>query len=117
MTGTPNFLRFAESVLTLREQRENLIAANVANANTPGYKAKDINFSADLSAAMDGNQGAASPKFLQNFPVGLDGNDVSVTAEKIESIDNVGAMGAEATFLHQATTDLITALRPNPNGI
>lgn len=115
---TPSFLQFAQSDLALREQRQSLIAANIVNSTTPGYKAVDISFRQDLAAALNGSgtdQGTI--KYLKDFPVGLDGNDVSMTAEKLESMHNVGAMTAEVTYLHQATTDMITALRPNPSGI
>lgn len=94
-----------------------MIAANIANANTPGYKAKDISFQDDLANALQGGSNSGRVQFLQDFPVGLDGNDVSLTAEKLESIKNTGAINKEVTFLHQSTTDLITALRPNPSGI
>jgi flagellar basal-body rod protein FlgB len=115
MTLTAPFLDFANATLGLREQRESLIANNIANADTPGYKAVDIAFSADLQAALAGGSGVGEVKFVQSS-VGVDGNDVSLTAEKLESLKNVGAMTAETTFLHQATTDLITAMHPNPNG-
>jgi flagellar basal-body rod protein FlgB len=117
MTVGPSFLDFAQATLDLRSQRESLIAANIANADTPGYKAVDVDFSRDLQAALGGGPQAGKAMFLRTFPVGLDGNDVSPTAEKAESLANMQAMTAESTFLHQSATDLITALRPNPNGI
>ncbi len=116
--SVPAFLSFANADLTLRAQRQSLVAANIANADTPGYLAKDIQFGKALAQAIKtGNVSATNPGYLKDFPVGLDGNDVSLTAEKLESMHNNGAMRSEVTYLHQATTDLITALRPNPNGI
>jgi flagellar basal-body rod protein FlgB len=112
-----SFLAFAQNNLSLREQRQSLVASNIANVDTPGYKAEDIDFKQSLATAMTGGAAAGEVKFLKDFPVGLDGNDVSLTAEKVEAIKNNGAMNSEVTFLHQSTTDLITALRPNPNGI
>ena len=47
--------------LPLREQRMKLIASNLANADTPGYKAQDIDFNAALDAARLQREGAASP--------------------------------------------------------
>lgn len=116
--GIPAFISFARADLSLREQRQGLVAANISNANTPGYQAVDINFGKDLAAALhDGAPATGEVQYLKDFPAGLDGNDVSMTAEKLESMQNTGAMGSEITYLHQATTDLITALRPNQNGI
>jgi flagellar basal-body rod protein FlgB len=116
MPQSPAFLTFAQTVLHLRDLRENLLAANVANADTPGYKAADIDFPASLSAALNGSASDPAPQYLRGFPVGLDDNDVSLTAEKVEAVMNNDEIADEVTYLHQATSDLITALRPNPNG-
>jgi flagellar basal-body rod protein FlgB len=114
---SPSFLTFGGNVLGLQEARQRLIASNIANADTPGYKAMDIDFTADLNAAMQSGQADPKPMYIQNSPTGLDNNNVSLTAEKVKAIDSTDQSNAEVTFLHQATTDLITALRPNPNGI
>lgn len=117
-TGAPSFLLFAKADLTLREQRQSLIASNIANADTPGYHAKDIDFENELvSVLTSGKAPLGEVKYKAGFPSNLDGNDVSMTAEKLESVKNIQAMRSEVTYLHQATTDLITALKPNPNGI
>jgi flagellar basal-body rod protein FlgB len=112
----PSFLTLAGNVLDLQEARQRFIASNIANSDTPGYKAMDIDFTADLSAAAASGHADPRPQYRQNSPVGLDGNDVSLTTEKIEAITSTDQTSAEVTFLHQATTDLIAALRPNPNG-
>ena len=50
--GTPSLERF----LTLASDREQTIAANMANVDTPGYKTKDLNFKQELArAAQFGN--------------------------------------------------------------
>lgn len=49
-------LAFVQSALNLRARRQELIAANIANADTPNYKARDIDFQTSLRSAM----GAAS---------------------------------------------------------
>ena len=120
MTNTPGFIAFAQTIFDLRSQRESLIASNITNTNTPGYKSVDINFRKALTHALahgDSEKPANAPvEFATGFPTGLDGNDVSPTVEKLESLQNMSAMGAEIQFLHQSTSDLITALRPNPNG-
>jgi flagellar basal-body rod protein FlgB len=100
----------------LQESRQQLIASNIANADTPGYKAMDIDFSAELRSSLENGQVNPKPLYLQDSPQGLDGNNVSLTGEKIKAINSTTQTSAEVTFLHQATTDLITALRPNPNG-
>ena len=42
------------TALKLREQRMSMLASNIANAATPGYKARDIEFSSALQLAEDG---------------------------------------------------------------
>ncbi|WP_298222514.1 flagellar basal body protein [Acidocella sp.] len=112
------FLDFYGAVINVRQERSDLIANNIANADTPGYKAVDIPFNAALASALGVQTGAASgPEYRQNGAVGLNGNDVSLDSERVEAAQNGQDLQASTVFLHQATTDLVTALRPNPNGI
>jgi len=115
-----NFVDFYGGVLCVGQQRASLIANNVANADTPGYKARDVDFTAALTATLDGSQAAgtpASPLYRTASTVALDGNDVALDGERIESAQNAQRMMGAATFLRQSTTDLIGALRPNPGGL
>lgn len=43
--------------MLIRSQRAELLASNIANADTPGYKAKDIDFASALKAAKSHQQG------------------------------------------------------------
>lgn len=47
-----DFLGIHGTALAIREQRLQLLAANIANADTPNYQAKDLDFNAALNAAM-----------------------------------------------------------------
>jgi flagellar basal-body rod protein FlgB len=68
-----------ERYLDLLSTRQKLVAANIANIDTPGYKTRDINFSAELRNAMAGQ----APVSIE--PAGLttknDGNNVSLDRE------------------------------------
>ncbi len=112
------FINFYGAVLNLRQERSDLIANNIANADTPNYKAVDVPFQAALADAL-GTQSSTSsaPEYRQDGVVGLNGNDVSLDSERVEAAQNGQEMQASTVFLHQATTDLVTALRPNPSGI
>ena len=46
-------VRFLQEALNLRAQRQEILAANIANAGTPGYQARDIDFSSDLKSVME----------------------------------------------------------------
>ncbi|AGN85350.1 MULTISPECIES: flagellar basal body rod protein FlgB [Enterobacteriaceae] len=47
-----NELRFQQQALSLMSRRQDILASNIANADTPGYKARDIDFSKELKNAM-----------------------------------------------------------------
>ena len=50
-------LDFHSQALVLRAERQRLIASNIANADTPGFQARDFDFASALRAAT-GNSGA-----------------------------------------------------------
>ncbi|HEV7856319.1 MAG TPA: flagellar basal body rod protein FlgB [Herminiimonas sp.] len=47
-----DMMRFQETALNLREQRQQLLASNIANADTPNFKARDIDFNKALQGAL-----------------------------------------------------------------
>ncbi|GGI16312.1 MAG: flagellar basal body rod protein FlgB [Oxalicibacterium faecigallinarum] len=47
-----DMMRFHETALSLRAQRQQLLASNIANADTPNFKARDIDFNAALQGAI-----------------------------------------------------------------
>jgi len=51
-------INFQSEALRLRSERQRLIASNIANADTPGYQAKDFNFSAALKDATGARSAA-----------------------------------------------------------
>lgn len=113
------FLNFYGAVLNAGQERADLIANNVANADTPGYKAVDISFDSALASELgDKTSGSGTnPQYRQDGVVGLNGNDVSLDSERIEAAQNGQQMEAASVFLRQSTSELVTALRPNPSGI
>jgi len=119
------FLNFYDGVLSVASARAALIANNVANADTPGFKAMDVPFESALAAQLGvpdpagGAPGAdpGAPLYRADTTVGLGGNDVALDSERLEAAQTGEQMEAAATFLHQSTADLITALRPNPSGV
>lgn len=50
-----NALDFQSKALVLRAERQRVIASNIANADTPGYVGRDLNFKAALGAAVGDN--------------------------------------------------------------
>lgn len=88
------------SALELRSQRMGLIASNIANAATPGYKAKDIDFASALAARTNGasREGAIDSSTLYRVPVmpSMDGNTVELSTEQMAFAEN--AVGYSATL-------------------
>ncbi|HWU34653.1 MAG TPA: flagellar basal body rod protein FlgB [Methylovorus sp.] len=71
-------LAFQQSALRVRAQRQELIAANIANADTPNYKARDINFNDALNNALSGNDASSSLGVNKTASTHLDGDPTSV---------------------------------------
>ena len=44
---------FHQQAVSLRQARHDVLAANIANADTPNYKARDIDFASELKKAVD----------------------------------------------------------------
>jgi flagellar basal-body rod protein FlgB len=107
--------------LDLRAQRSELLASNVANADTPNYKARDFDFSAALQAAirgprgsqgklavertsaghLDGRSGAAQGadvKYRIPVQASIDGNTVELDTELGQFTDNAVRYQADLTF-------------------
>ncbi|WP_298284685.1 flagellar basal body protein [Acidocella sp.] len=112
-----NTIEFYGAALSVLDQRATLIADNIANADTPNYKAADVSFDDALRAQLGVASAEAGPLYRQNGVVGLNGNDVSLDRERLEATETGERTEATVSFLRQSTADLITAFRPNPSGI
>jgi flagellar basal-body rod protein FlgB len=51
-----DYLNFNQTALDIRAQRQQLLASNIANADTPNYKARDINFASTLQNRLKATQ-------------------------------------------------------------
>jgi len=90
-----------ERSLDVRLQRQNLLAGDVANANTPGYSPKDLNFRAAMDAATGAQEGQPPPPIdafiteTEGTP-GLDGNRVDADHALVQLAQNAIQYGASA---------------------
>ncbi len=67
-----------ERYLDLLSLRQKLAASNIANADTPGYKTKDIDFQFEFLSRVEGSQ----PHVIEpDLPANNDGNNVSLDRE------------------------------------
>ncbi|MCW2037076.1 flagellar basal body rod protein FlgB [Xanthomonas campestris] len=124
-----SFLGIHGDALTLREQRMKLIASNLSNVDTPGYKAKDLNFEAALKAAEGVRDGGlmkatdakhyeiGSAAGLNPFQItreadqpSLDGNTVDPDAERAAYGRAALEYRASLSFLESKVRSMLTAI-------
>ncbi len=87
-----NVLRGLAGALEIHEQRHRLISDNLANVETPGYRARDLAFHDALEAAFspEGSNGAPPAEAVidTSTPVKIDGNSVDLDLETTRLSDN-----------------------------
>lgn len=105
--------------MKLRAERAKVLASNIANANTPGYQARDIDFAASLAqmqaddaAGLSLHEGASASVLYRvpNHPA-LDGNTVELAKEQAAFGQNASEFGASVTFLNMKLRGLAAAIR------
>jgi flagellar basal-body rod protein FlgB len=110
-------LSFNAEALRLRSERQALLASNIANADTPHYKAVDFDFAKALAdATTAGAKGvqAPTPQLLYRQPSqpSLDGNSVEMDLERAQFADNTVRYEAALRFLNSQIRTLLEALKP-----
>ncbi|MFC5509603.1 flagellar basal body rod protein FlgB [Massilia jejuensis] len=131
-----NYLRFNESALSLRAQRQELIASNIANADTPHFKARDIDFASAMQGALaKATPAAATPLAATSkghlqpaldgkaLPGGtpllyrgvvqgaVDGNTVDMDVERNQFADNALRYEAGITMINHQIRGLMAAIQ------
>ncbi len=105
------------AALTVRSERMGVIASNIANAATPGYKARDIDFNASLDARLSRQRGAtaANPDagMVWRRPTmpSLDGNTVELNREQVAFAENAVAYSATLSFVQGKVNTITRALK------
>jgi len=103
------------TALELRSQRMGLIASNIANAATPGYKARDIDFASALKARIGGASEAQAMERATQWRVpvmpSLDGNTVEMATEQTAFSENAVGYSATLSFIRGRAETLTRALK------
>lgn len=103
------------AALELRSARLGLITGNIANAGTPGYKARDIDFAAALKARMGGSapDQAITQATRYRVPVmpSLDGNTVEMAHEQTAFAENAVGYATTLSFIRGRVDTLTRALK------
>ncbi|MDD4978857.1 MAG: flagellar basal body rod protein FlgB [Gallionella sp.] len=124
--------RFHQTALSLRAGRQELLASNIANADTPNYKARDIDFASALQGAMTGStaklemaqsssahlQGAAGDSILgapalyrRPLQPSADGNTVEMDVERAQFADNALRYEASVKFISDKIKNVMQAIQ------
>ncbi|MDH0740324.1 flagellar basal body rod protein FlgB [Achromobacter spanius] len=114
--------QFYQQALGLRAQRQEVLSSNIANADTPNYKARDFDFKAAMQNAMEGSkrledtsltltsarhipakavsQGPTDLLYRLPYQPSMDGNTVDMDIERVQFADN--------TLHYQSTMQMIS---------
>ncbi len=116
-----------ESALLIRARRMDVLARNLANADTPGYKARDMDFTTELSRLEDGTSrltttherhlrsprglgSDAELKYRMPHQPSQDGNTVETDLEQSRFAENAVAYQVTLLFLNGRISGLRTAI-------
>jgi flagellar basal-body rod protein FlgB len=139
MTRLTDSLDFQAQALTLRAERQRVIAGNIANADTPGYVARDMDFAAALreatgqqaaGAAMTGaartdaghlplsleTTSALALKYSAPSQTSLDSNSVDMDRERASFVDNSVKYEATLRFLNTQVRTMLDAMKSPSQG-
>lgn len=108
-------ITYLGKALALRNAQLDVLTSNLANASTPGYKAKNLNFREAFTHALHqaGNQlGNLSPytQYERGNPVGLDGNSVSPQQTMMQITQTALDSEADESFTAGAAQSMIDAI-------
>ena len=100
------------AALQVRAQRMGVLASNIANASTPGFKARDIDFSVAL-ASMEGGDRSLTAATMYRVPTqtSMDGNTVELSQEQTAFAENAIQYQTTLSFLNGRIATLTRALK------
>lgn len=122
-------LEFQTQALMLRAERQRLIASNIANADTPGYQARDFSFAQALRGAVGdtpaavsvthpghvggGRAGAvdAAKGYALQAQTNLDSNGVDMDRERAAFADNALKYESTLRFINGSVRTTLDAMR------
>jgi flagellar basal-body rod protein FlgB len=130
-----DMMRFQETALNLREKRQQILASNIANADTPNFKARDIDFNKALQGALarTGTNATSAPELVKTTTAHLssatnatidgapllyanprqgsiDGNTVDMDEQRNQFTDNAMRYEAGLTFISSKIKGMLTAI-------
>lgn len=123
---------FQERALQVQAYRQQVLASNIANADTPNYKARDIDFasvlrqaqgapgaslartsSGHLDAGGGNGMGGVRPQYRSAVQPSIDGNTVDTNIEQAQFAENALHYMATLQFINGKIQSTLAALRTN----
>jgi flagellar basal-body rod protein FlgB len=98
-----------EQYMNLVSARQKVVASNIANADTPGYQTKDIDFASELASQMYG----AKPNVIEvaGLKTKNDGNNVDVDREARMLAENAMRFSVASNLAHSEINTIRTAIQ------
>lgn len=118
MDGLDRHLAVLGKLMSAASLRHGVLAGNLANVNTPGYRAREVRFESTLRAALRRGgdlagavrETKAEIREREGAPAGFDGNTVSLETEFGEVSKNAALYAAYARFLAIEASKLRSAV-------
>lgn len=111
-------LNFQTQALALRSERQRLLASNIANADTPGYVARDFDFAralkdatASQAAGTSAGRTEAVLRYAAASQTNLDGNTVDMDRERAAFAENTLKFDATLRFINGSVRTLQDAMK------
>ena len=126
MAGIKQYLQIHSAALSLRNKKNEIIASNIANAATPNYKARDLDFNSEMSRHLrSGNLTTTNNKhfslmrpvshkgvsYREPLQQSLDGNTVELAVEQMEFSENSIKYSTTLSFLNSKISGLMSAIK------
>ena len=134
-------LDFHAQALSLRAERQRIIASNIANADTPGYQARDFDFASALRQATGQGAGSGSGQLGSSIGVGianavmspggravptlryavpaqtnLDSNSVDMDRERAAFVDNSVKYESTLRFINGSVRTILDSMKSHTQG-
>lgn len=127
MQGIKDHLGAHATSLTLRASRNDILASNIANAATPNFKARDMNFKAEFDRleGIKGNLATTDPRHISalqpsgtsrvqyRVPINpsMDGNTVELPVEQMQFSENVLRYQTSLSLINRRISGLTSAIK------
>ena len=129
-------LDFQSQALMLRAERQQLVASNIANADTPGYQARELDFASALRAATGLSPARTQPAvshpghdlsalgqdeaphllYARHSQDSLDRNTVDLDRERATAVDNSVKYEATLRFINGSVRSMLDAMKAANQG-